>query len=75
MKTTRIIWDHNSDIPGWYARYNDPGNESINHQDNYLDCEDPEESTAKLLARATREAPQGMTDETGSLLGEVTFHP
>lgn len=77
MKTTKIIWDYNSNTPGWYARYNDPGNDSINHHDNYLDCDDHEMDSAYLVEIATNEAPKEMTKgvrwENLELLGEVSI--
>ena len=74
QKTTQIIWDHNSDEPGWYARYNDTGNDDINHHDELLDSEDVDEDDEHLELLATIAAPKGMTNEGGNLLGEVTLH-
>lgn len=74
QKTTRIIWDHNSDEPGWYARYNDAGNDAINHHDELLDSKGVDDDDSDLQLLAAIAAPRGMTDEGGNLLGKVTFH-
>lgn len=73
-KTTQIIWDHNSDEPGWYARYNDTDNSEINNHDEFLDSEDPEEDNSTLEVLTTIAAPKGMTDDGGNILGDITFH-
>lgn len=73
QKTTEIIWDRNSDKPGWHARYNDAGNDDINHHDELLVSENVEEEESDLELLAAIAAPKGMTDEGGNLIGEVTF--